>query len=125
MERIIEENKDIYYKALRRTQTTLKKDIPDWEPWIGFFLRCLKKQKDNLAYRLEQEKEVEESNNVLPELSLKILKLLEEHKRLMIAQIVEFTGANQNTLKVRLRELVNAGRIERYGKGRATWYSLY
>lgn len=125
MERIIEENKNIYYKALRRTQTTLKKDIPDWEPWIGFFLRCLKKQKDNLAYRLEQEKEVEESNNVLPELSLKILKLLEEHKRLMIAQIVEFTSANQNTLKVRLRELVNAGHIKRYGKGRATWYSLY
>jgi Fic family protein len=39
LERVIEENKDLYYKALRRTQTTLKSDTPDWEPWIGFFLR--------------------------------------------------------------------------------------
>ena len=37
---------------------------------------------------------------------------------------VELTGANQNTLKVRLRELVNAGRLQRYGKGRATWYQI-
>ncbi|MDN3720379.1 Fic family protein [Roseibium salinum] len=37
LERVIEENKDLYYKALRRTQTTLKNDKPDWLPWIGFF----------------------------------------------------------------------------------------
>src|ERR1700742_3319293 len=49
LERVIEENKDLYYKALRRTQATLKSDNADWEPWIGFFLRCLKKQKDSLA----------------------------------------------------------------------------
>lgn len=37
LESIFEENKDLYYKALRRTQTTLKDDSPDWEPWVGFF----------------------------------------------------------------------------------------
>lgn len=37
---------------------------------------------------------------------------------------IELTGANQNTLKVSLRELVNAGRIQRHGKGRATWYRV-
>lgn len=31
LERVVEENKDLYYKALRRTQTTLEKDSPDWE----------------------------------------------------------------------------------------------
>jgi len=36
---------------------------------------------------------------------------------------VEHTGASQNTLKVRLRELVKAGRIQRHGKARATWYT--
>lgn len=39
-------------------------------------------------------------------------------------EMVEQTGANQNTLKVRLRELVDAGRIQRHGKARATWYVL-
>lgn len=122
LESIVEENKDLYYKALRRTQTTLNNDDPDWEPWLGFFLRCLKKQKANLAIKVEQEKTASDSS--LPLLSVQILKLLGEHERLTIAQIVEITGANQNTLKVRLRDLVNEGRIQRHGKARATWYSI-
>ena len=122
LESIVEENKDLYYKALRRTQTTLNSDDPDWEPWLGFFLRCLKKQKANLAIKVEQQKTA--SDNSLPLLSVQVLKLFEEHERLTIAQIVEITGANQNTLKVRLRELVNEGRIQRHGKARATWYTV-
>ncbi|WP_428633478.1 MULTISPECIES: Fic family protein [Gammaproteobacteria] len=122
LESIVEENKDLYYKALRRTQTTLKDDKPDWEPWLGFFLRCLKKQKANLAAKVKQEKE--SSDTSLPLLSVQVLKLLRQHERLTIAQMVDLTGANQNTLKVRLRELVNEGRIKRHGKARATWYSL-
>src|SRR3984957_6282719 len=37
LESVVEDNKDFYYKALRRTQATLKTGSPDWEPWIGFF----------------------------------------------------------------------------------------
>ena len=122
LESIVEENKELYYKSLRRTQTTLKNDSPDWEPWIGFFLRCLKKQKANLAIKIEREKVI--SDDSLPLLSVQILKLFEAHERLTIAQIVEFTGGNQNTLKVRLRELVDSGRLQRHGKARATWYNL-
>ncbi|MCU7861789.1 MAG: Fic family protein [Candidatus Thiodiazotropha sp. (ex Lucinoma kastoroae)] len=122
LESIVEENKDLYYKALRRTQTTLKNDSPDWEPWVGFFLRCLKKQKANLVIKVGQEKAA--SDTSLPLLSVQVLKLLGEHEHLTIAQMVELTSANQNTLKVRLRELVNDGRIQRHGKARATWYCL-
>ncbi|ADZ72017.1 Fic family protein [Polymorphum gilvum] len=124
LERVIEENKDLYYKALRRTQTTLKKDVPDWEPWIGFFLRCLKKQKDGLAARLERERAGQGSESELPELSLQVIKALKAKERLTIAQLAEITGANRNTLKVRLRELVTTGRIRQHGRARATWYSL-
>ncbi len=122
LESVVEDNKDLYYKALRRTQTTLKGDKPDWEPWLGFFLRCLKKQKANLAAKVEKEKVSDDT--ALPALSVQILELLKQHERLSIAEIVEHTGANQNTLKVRLRELVSSGRIQRHGKARATWYSL-
>ncbi len=121
LEHIVEENKELYYKALRRTQTTLKTDSLDWEPWLRFFLRTLKRQKNNLEFKVEQGKS---NNDVdLPTLSVKVLKLFDEHERLTISEIVQLTGANQNTLKVRLRELVNAGRIQRHGKGPATWYS--
>ena len=122
LENVIEENKDIYYKSLRRTQVTLKQDSPDWTPWIGFFLRCLRKQKNNLATRIEQENQVAET--ALPTLSLKILALLDVNDRLTIAEIVKLTGANQNTLKVRLRELVKNSHVKRHGKARATFYSL-
>lgn len=122
LESVVEDNKDLYYKALRRTQTTLKTDTPDWEPWLGFFLRCLKKQKNNLAAKIEKEKILDDTN--LPALSLQVLTLLRKHERLTISEIVEHTEASQNTLKVRLRELVTAGRIQRHGKARATWYSL-
>ncbi len=122
LESVVEENKDIYYKALRRTQTTLKQDSPDWEPWVGFFLRCLKKQKSNLANKIVQEQKL--NHDELPLLSIEILEQLKQHKRLTISQIVKLSHANQNTIKVRLRELVNAELISRHGKARATWYSL-
>jgi Fic family protein len=124
LERVIEDNKELYYKALRRTQTSLKGDKPDWQPWVGFFLRCLKKQKDSLASKLEREHAEQDGDAALPELAAQVLKLLQANQRLTIAQIVEETGANRNTLKKRLRELVDAKRIRQHGKARATWYSL-
>jgi hypothetical protein len=48
-------------------------------------------------------------------LSLAILKLLRKHERLTIAELERLTEANRNTLKVRLRELMQAGQIAKYG----------
>jgi Fic family protein len=124
LERVIEDNKDLYYRALRRTQTTLKTQKPNWESWIGFFLRCLKKQKDSLAMRIEAATASPGYDDILPDLSRRILAALRTHERLTITQLVEITGANRNTVKLRLRELVIAGAIHQRGKARATWYAL-
>ena len=124
LEKVVEENKPSYYAALRRTQSTLASDAPDWEPWIGFFLRCLKRQKDGLATRLERERAADGRDDALPALSRQVLEALRTHHRLSIAELASMTGANRNTLKVRLRELVEEGRVRRYGKARATWYSV-
>jgi Fic family protein len=124
LESVVEDNKDSYYRALRRTQTTLKRETPDWEPWVGFFLRCLRKQKSNLAAKVETARAAGDRDWALPVISIQVLALLGEQGRLTITEMVKHTGTNQNTLKVRLRELVSAGRIQRHGKARATWYSL-
>lgn len=121
LESVIEENKDLYYAALRKTQGTLKQAEPNWEAWIIFFLRCLKKQKDNLVAKLKREQILAQA---LPELSLAILKLLKEHERLTISELERLTGANRNTLKLRLRELTQAGQISKHGQARATRYTL-
>jgi len=41
LESIIEQSRDAYYLALRRTQATIRTPEPDWTPWIDFFLRTL------------------------------------------------------------------------------------
>jgi Fic family protein len=121
LESVIEENKDLYYAALRRTQVSLKRKKAEWEPWITFFLRCLKQQKDRLEAKIERERILAPT---LPELSIKILGLLKEHERLTARDLRRLTRANPNTLKVRLRELVGNGYISRHGRARGTWYTL-
>ncbi|HYL98985.1 MAG TPA: Fic family protein, partial [Blastocatellia bacterium] len=121
LESVIEENKDTYYSALRRTQVTLKTKQAQWDPWLVFFLRCLKRQGDNLARKLEREKTL---TGALPSLSVAILSLLKDHGRLTISDMERLTSANRNTLKVRLRELTKQEHIIRHGMARATWYTL-
>lgn len=120
LESVIEENKDLYYAALRKTQISLRSNKPRWEVWVIFFLRCLKKQKDRLAVKMEREKILAKS---LPALSTQILTLLKEHECLTITEIEQLTQANRNTLKVRLRELTTTQHIVQHGRTRATWYT--
>ena len=123
LESVVEENKAQYYNALRRTQKSLD-DKPDWEPWVGFFLRALKKQKTILEERVEDEREAQITKEELHPLSEDILELFKGANRLTISEAVYLTGANRNTVKVRMRELVAAKRIKQHGKARSTWYSL-
>ena len=123
LESVVEENKGQYYNALRRTQKSLD-TTPDWEPWIGFFLRALRKQKQILEERVEDEKEAQITTQDLHPLSEEILGLFENAARLTVSEIVDLTDANRNTLKVRLRELVASQRLELTGKGRGAFYRL-
>jgi predicted HTH transcriptional regulator len=76
--------------------------------------------KSNLDFKIEEHMPQDESE--LPILSVQFIELFNEHKRLTIKVIVEHTEEKQNTLKLRLRELVNSGHLKRHGNARATWY---
>lgn len=120
LESIIERNKNSYYLALRRTQGTLDAEKPDWLPWLEFFLRSLKRQKDHLVTKMEENK----GWDGLPADSVRILEFLSQHHRITAKEAEELTGTLKTTLKNRFRELTEKGLIVRYGKGRATWYGL-
>ena len=120
MESIIEQNKDNYYLALRKAQSTLDKDDSQLEAWLLFFLGCLKIQKDNLAQKIEREHLMQQ----LPDLSSLILEVVKEHGRATISDIQSITKTNRNTIKVRLRELVIDGYLIKQGRGKGTWYTL-
>lgn len=121
LESIIEENKESYYLALRRTQGTLKADFPDWEPWLLFFLRTLHTQKTRLTRKIEREQLLEGD---LPELSVRILELARERGRVTSAEILTLTGEKPTTVRNRLSELMERRLLNRHGKARATWYTL-
>lgn len=119
LESIIERNKDSYYLALRRTQGTLDKEAPDWLPWLSFFLRSLKAQKDHLAAKMVDNRGWES----LPADSVKILEHLKDNGRITMKQAEELTHTPRATLKLRITQLLEDGHIQRHGQGRGTWYT--
>lgn len=119
LESVIEQTKESYYRALRKTQGTIRSDKPGWNIWVLYFLKALKKQKEQLEKKIERERIV---LGTLPELSVQILELAKEHGRIKIGQIVELTGANRNTVKKQLQALVNANHLNQKGIGKGTWY---
>ena len=121
LESVIEQSKEGYYLALRRTQGTIRTAAPDWQPWLSFFLRALQQQKARLKIKMEREKLLMAK---LPPISVEIIDLVKKHGSLSIAQIVELTGANRNTVKKRLADLVDSNHLEKRGVGRATVYLI-
>lgn len=121
LESVIENSKEGYYLALRQTQTTIRTDAPNWQPWLLFFLRALHQQMKRLEKKVEQEHIVLAA---LPELSLQILEYARDHGRVTVKDMVILTGASRNTLKEHFRKLVENRQLTMQGKGRGVWYRL-
>lgn len=121
LESVIELNKEAYYLALRQTQGTIRTEVPNWQPWLVFFLRSLAEQVRRLEKKVEREKIVLAA---LPELSLQIVEFAREHGRVTIGDAINLTGVSRNTLKQHFRNLVDRGHLNQQGRGRGVWYEL-
>lgn len=119
LESIIERSKDQYYRALRRTQGTLRDERPDWQPWLDYFLGALQSQKRILDEKIRRERIILDS---LPPLSVRILEIAREHGGVTVADAARITGTNRHTVKDHLKALTETGHLERHGAGRGTWY---
>jgi Fic family protein len=97
LESVIEQSKEGYYLALRRTQGTIRSAEPDWEPWLDYFLGALQQQKQRLERKIEREMLI---LGDLPELSARIIELARgERGRVTIAEAVKVTGQSRSTIK--------------------------
>ncbi len=121
LESIIEHNKDGYYLSLRQTQSTIRTEKPNWQPWIAFFLRAMQQQKRRLAVKMEREKL---ALSAMPELAISILDYARDQGRVTMGDAARATGASKNTLKEHFRKLVDKRQLVMHGGGRSTWYSL-
>lgn len=119
LESVIEQNKEGYYLALRRTQGTLDAEHPDWLPWLRFFMASLHAQKKRLVAKLEGG---ERPAGLSPE-ALSILEEVDRRGRITTAEATALTGLPRPTAKNRLSELVIAGLVVRHGQGRGSWYA--
>ena len=120
LESVVEQTKDAYYLALRQTQGTIRTDAPNWQPWIDYFLRTLQSQKRRLEKKIEREHLI---LGDLPPLSVTIMELVRERRRVSVADIVKATGVSRNTIKGHLKSLTKSGHLLRHGAGRGTWYA--
>jgi Fic family protein len=122
MEAIVEDNKENYYLALRRTQGTIASDKPDWQPWLMFFLRTLQKQKQRLEKKIEQDKIMRAT---LPSVSAMIIEYAHKRGRITIAELGRLMAdVPRATIKSHLTSLVTGGYLNRHGKARGTWYTI-
>jgi len=124
LESVIEHNKEAYYLALRRTQTSFR-EATDWEPWVLFFLRSLKSQIGRLRGRLARPLAAVPTPGIPDDLSPlagQVLKLLASRDTLSVAGAADALGANRHTLKGKFTELVQRGYAELHGKGRGAHY---
>lgn len=121
LESVIEQSKENYYLALRQTQQSLHTEMPNWQPWLLFFMRALQQQKRRLAAKVEREKG---SLASLSELAVKVLDYVRDHGRVTTRDMVREFGASPNTLKTTFSSLVKKGLLVRHGGGRSIWYGL-
>ena len=130
-ERVIEENKDSYYLALRRGQAELEKinakastksklKPGGMNDWLEFFLKSMQKQKVALESKMKDEL----AATKMPPLSLQIIEFIKGRGATSIGEAVVATGANRNTVKLHFRNLVNDGLLEKEGVGRAVRYRI-
>ena len=121
METVIEANKENYYLALRRTQKTIRTDDQNWESWVGFFLKSMVQQKENLARKVSEERSLKA---MLPALSRDIIELAQARGEITVREIEDSTNANRNTIKAHLKKLTEQDYLIAVGKGRGARYTL-
>ena len=118
LEAIIEQNKEAYYLALRRTQVSWRDGKPDWSAWLHFFLRSLNAQIQRLNERTES------LLQPLSVLARELAALFENSETLTMKQALGALPGNSRTaLKSRFTELIEAGLISAHGKGRGAFYA--
>jgi len=73
---------------------------------------------------LEKKIRNEELLSDIPPLSRDLLQIAKERGRLTVRDAVAVTGANRNTVKAHIKQLVRRELLQQEGIGKGTWYRL-
>tara|TARA_Y100000768_G_C23983127_1_gene687074 strand:- start:1124 stop:2191 length:1068 start_codon:yes stop_codon:yes gene_type:complete len=119
-EKVIEDNKEGYYIALRDTQVTFKSGHSDYDKWLSFFLRVVSTQTEILQSRISQESPA----SILNENERLIYSVIKANGECKIGFLLEQTNLTRAGLKSLMKRLVDKKIIIREGVGKGTIYRL-
>ena len=115
---LIEDNKENYYIALRRSQKSFGTENEDITPWLEFFLTMFLKQSE-MALELMESEQVEK---LLSPKQLAVWEYMGSVIEAAPSEIAEKTGVVRPTVNQALTRLLKMERIEKIGSGRGTRY---
>ena len=119
-EKLIEDSKQDYYIALRKTQMSFKSEKPDLILWLEFFLNIIYIQSQEAVNLLS----AENIEKILSEKQLAVLEYLQNAKESAPDAISQKTKVARSTVNQVLRKLLKLKKIERIGLGRSTRYRI-
>ncbi len=117
-EKLIEDNKADYYIALRKSQKTMRTKKPNIVPWLGFFLKIVRKQAEMALDLLSHENE----EKIFSPKQLVVWEYLKSVEETAPWQIVKHTRDARPTVSQVLDKLLRLKKIERIGQGSSTRY---
>lgn len=119
LERVIEDNKQEYYVALRTSQLAMRANPAAFGAWLIFFLRALRAQIQSLEARLA----VERSMLLLSAHQQRILEFIREHGRTTAPSIGSQLGMPARTVRYHLDILEGRGLVDAHGERKGRYYT--
>ncbi len=119
-EQIIEQRKDEYYYALRKSQESFKTEDDTIAPWLNYFLSVVKEQATRALVYLQEEK----FEDTLSPKQLEVWKYLVINNEASPIQIAKETGVIIATVRQALLRLMELDKVKRTGRGPQTKYRV-
>jgi Fic family protein len=119
LERIIEENKQSYYAALRESQVAMRDEPPAFAAWLFFFLRALKAQQRALQAKLDVERALLEVSDI----QQRIADFIAAHGRSTAKEIAESLTLQPRAVRYHLGILEQRGVIAARGGRKGRFYT--
>ena len=117
-EKLIEDNKNDYYAALRQSQKSFGTKKETITPWLDFFLAVVLKQSQKAIELLRWE----DIEKILSPKQLAVWNYLQDVIEAAPAEIVKKTKVAGPTVYQALTKLIKLKKVERIGLGRSTRY---
>jgi Fic family protein len=120
LERLVEERKEDYYEALKKSSQRWHEGKHDIEPWLNFFLSILRQAYRDFAERMENaSSEVKGKGDLIQQV------ILSQVGRFSLKELrLQIPGVSEQMIKKVLIDLKKEKRISLDGRGRGAKWKL-